>query len=39
VALTVAFVVLSGVVGGFFAVYSTAFYRAIRPEAAHAPDG
>jgi hypothetical protein len=39
VALTVAFVVLSGVVGGFFAVYSTAFYRAIRPEAAHTPVG
>lgn len=31
VGVTVLFVLVSGVVGGFFAAYSTAFYRRIRP--------
>lgn len=34
VALAVVFVLASGVVGGFFAAYSTAVYRRIRPAAA-----
>ncbi|ELK50195.1 hypothetical protein D320_17364, partial [Haloferax sp. BAB-2207] len=31
VAVAVGLVLVSGLIGGFFAAYSTAFYRSIRP--------